>query len=468
MIHQAMATLNEWLFLAPLSLLSGVTHGITVSATAWWLKSCGISYTTIGIFTICNMAYGFKILWVPLFDQINLAKLFARVGIKFKNPIQRKGFIVLCTYSASIFILLASFANPKASLLSLAIPVAIASFWSSNADAIMSAYVYETLKPSDMGLSTASYRSGFFAASALALFVHENMGLSWPGIFRIAAIVVVLLASSIFFAPVEKEAQVKTWKESYVLPYKDLIKTYGIGLAMIVLFMILYKLQDRLTNPMEQLFLRNECSLGSTGYFLLKFISTFALAFSAVKSGPLITKFGYKGSFGIAILGNAMIMICYYLQTTKSTLGYIGALVITSVLFITFTHYTSSGGKSKKLTWFVLPAGILCLLNLNLESSSLAFLSAYAIVIIAKMINGVKNSLIYSYQNALCSREYALTQITVMTSIESLLGGHFIQTLSGLCVEKFGWSGFYLICITMSLFPLIALGYTKYPIVRSK
>lgn len=452
-------------FLAPLALFSGIGHGVTVSATAWWLKACGVSYTKIGIFNIANLAYGLRLFWIPIFDQIDITKYLRAIGIRSRGPLQRKGFIVICVVLTAVAIYIASLADPKSNIMTLALPIAFASFWISNGDSIMSAYVYETLQPRDMGLSTAAYRIGFFASSAAALFIYETFGIPWATIFRFASILMLILGLSIIFAPQEKAAQVKTWQEAFINPYRDIIKQYGYQMLVIIAFMGLYKAQERFCAPMEQMFLRNECSLGRVGYFVLKLISTFTLAFSAVKSGPLISKFGYKGAFLTSVIANASIMACYFLHTLKSTQSYLLCIVINSALLVTFYRLTVKKGSK----WYVVLLATMYTASFLLKDlviAHLASISAFLIVITAKMISGIRSSLLYSYQNALCSKEHALTQITLMVSIERVLVGDIIQTLSGACVDKFSWSGFYMINICISLLPLLLIGFTRYPTIK--
>lgn len=448
-------------YIFPLSLLSGIGHGTTVVATTWWLNSAGVSYSNIGLFTLASAAYGFSLFWIPFFDKIDLKYLLSKIGINFSNSIQRKGFIVISVSLAAMCIFLASFADPKTNLLSLGIPIAFAAFCMATADSVMIAYLYETLQPKDMGASTGAYRLGHYAASALALFLTQTFGIPWSLVFKYVPFIMLLLMSVIFISPKEKEHKTKGWRESFVVPYQDILKTYRFALITIILFMITYKMHDRFVAPMEQLFLFK--SLGNHAYALLKLVSTFALSFSAIKSGPLIKRFGYKGGFFTSIIASVLTILCYYLCTFKNNSMYTVCLGITGLMFGGFYFLIT---KQKR---YMLGSGIATIVVLYLANvgliGKLEIIALFATVIIAKMTSGIRNSILYSYQMALCSKEYALTQITLMANIERLLLGNLVSVVSGFCVTKFDWSGFYLITIFMSLLPLAFISFV--PALRS-
>jgi PAT family beta-lactamase induction signal transducer AmpG len=211
---------------------------------------------------------------------------------------------------------------------------------------------------------------------------------------------------------------------------------------------------------MEQLFLFKQ--LGATKYFLLKLVSTFALSFSAIKSGPLIKKFKYKGAFIISIIAGISTIGCYYLCTLKTYSAYSIGIVIASLLFGGF-YYIVKKQKRYIIASVLLSIGMVFGLTRWVE---IGIISTFATVIIAKMTSGIRSSVLYSYQTALCSKEYALTQVTLMTSVERLLLGFWVQGLSGYFVESFGWSTFYLITLGMSIMPLLLIQLTKYPKVQ--
>ena len=86
---------------------------------------------------------------------------------------------------------------------------------------------------------------------------------------------------------------------------------------------------------------------------------------------------------------------------------------------------------------------------------SLPTLSIFLLVLSDKVTSGLKASVLYSYQISLCSRKYALSQTTIMTSFELFTSYLFLQPFSGSFVDSLGWNRFYLISILITLLPLL-------------
>lgn len=445
-------------YIAPLSLASGVARGLTLISVIWWLKSAGVSNTKIGIFNIVNFLPLFNFIWIPIFDKVDLKSLLSRLGIKFEQSIQRKGFVIVSSFFSFLFIYIASLIGVN-NLLLFGILMCFANFWTANCDAIATAYIYETIQPSHMGISTAAYRIGIFFSGTLTLFIHEQIKIPWPILFQVISVFIVILNSSILFAPPERPAKIKTINEAFIKPYKELINTYGSKLFSIILFMAIYKIEERFVAPMEAIFLRENLQVNQ--YTLVKFLSTFALAFAAVKSGSLISRFGYGKTFAISIFASVGLVFCYLLCGMKTQTSYIASILIGSILFLIFHRLR----KSRIPYWLISILTVVLPLFLYVSGVKLNIIAIFSLVVIAKMISGIRNSLFYSYQCALSSKEHALSQITMITSLERIVSQP-IAMLSGFCVDKSGWVGFYSINLLMTLLPLFMIRFAYYPKVK--
>ena len=86
---------------------------------------------------------------------------------------------------------------------------------------------------------------------------------------------------------------------------------------------------------------------------------------------------------------------------------------------------------------------------------SLPTMSIFLLVFSDKVTSGLKASVLYSYQTSLCSRKYALSQTTIMTSLELFTSYLFLQPFSGSFVDYLGWNRFYLISTLITLLPLL-------------
>jgi hypothetical protein len=444
------------LFIAPLALASGLAKGISVIAVTWWLKSYGISNTNIGLFSVINLMSILRIFWIPIFDKFDITKFVARCGIKTPNSIQRKGFVMLSSCLFSISIYFAANVGP-AQLFNFALFLANSIFWLWNCDAIASAYTYETLKPKHMGVSTAFYRIGIFIAGALSLFMYEKFGIQWKIIFQFTSYITLLLNWFILFGPAEEPALIKGWHEAFIAPYQELFSRLRGHLFYIFLFMTFFKLEERFIAPMEQIFLRGESGLSSDQYTWLKFLSTFALAFAAMKSAPLLHKFGYKGTFSISILGGIGLVFCYFLCSLKTFIGYLLSIIASSILFLIFYRLRNS-----KIPYFIM-VGLCILIPLAAFSFiPINVISIFWLQIISKSILGIRSSVLYGYQYSLASKEYALSQITIMTSIEGLIS-HSCSIFSGKFVDSYGWVSYYAFNLAMTCLPFLIINFVYFP-----
>jgi len=452
-----MSPQNVNVFIFPLSFASGLSKGITVISTGFWLKSCGSSYTNLGIFHLVSLSSSICILWVPIFDKIDLAAILGKCGIRFNQSIQRKGLIVISSILCGISILVASLIDPKNHLGYFASMIGLSVFWLSNSDAVATAYTHETLKPEHMGVSTAAYRIGIFTAGTLTLYLYEKFHVPWSSMYQFAAILIIVLNLSVIFAPKEKTIKIRTWRDAFILPYEKLVQKYGFNLVYIFLLMVFFKLEDRFVAPMEQNFLR-DCCANIEQFTLLKLISTFALAFAAVKSSPLISRFGYRKTFIISILAALILVLCYLLCAFKNQYTYILCLLIASLLVTLFYRLCNS----KIPHWVVVISSLSIPIIASLVGVPLNLVALFSLAVIAKMISGIRSSLLYTYQCALVSREHALSQVTIIQGGERLFG-YLASPFSGMSVDRYGWIGFYSISLLMACTPFLVIRSAPYP-----
>ena len=459
---------NQYLFAAPMSFLSGIGHGLSVVSVPWWLKSLGFPYSIITMFSLVNISFGFKFLWIPIFDRIDFTKLAHNFGLKTGFSMQRKLPGVVCIYLSSFYFFLSTLFHPSLYLKSFIACISLAAFWLANADSVLIAYNLETLKPKNMGITTGAYRIGMFFSSWTLLYLNENFGFTWETMFRVCAICMTILVSCAFFAPTEKIYHQKTWSDSLFKPYLDLINRYRKALLSVVLFFIFYKAQDRFSAPVNNLFIRDTANFGPNSFFLLKLISTFALAGSAIKTGSIIEKYNYRKSFFISFVMTTINVLTYLAYSFKMRGAYALCMILSVVNFSIigyfsgsfYYHKTNSGFAhyiNILITTFMISMFSGTFLKIILDDKVTVwsqFMVALLLICAEKVVSGMKGSLLYSYQASLCSKDYALSQATIITSIELATSYLFLQTYSGSFVDSFGWTNFYMLNIGLSLLPI--------------
>jgi hypothetical protein len=311
----------------------------------------------------------------------------------------------------------------------------------------MLAYIHETVQPKDVGgISTAGYRIGIFLVTVLSLYAYENFSVSWSLMFQIYSIIMTLLNALILVMPREAVYVNRSFNQTFIMPYKDLIKEYGGELILIVVFMVLFKMSDRFISPLESMFLRSNFT--SKEFLFLKFVSTFALTFAAVKSSALLKRVGFRKSFLISILGNIFLILSYFLCTLQNTYSYLSSLVISCFVFLNLYILNNSKAPNfKNIASTALVLAIAIYFKVSLQT-----IAIFATVIAAKMISGIRASTLYSYEFALASPKHSLAQMTIITCMEQVVNS-VIGSYSGHQVDRFGWTGFYMIAFGMSFLP---------------
>lgn len=478
---------NQYFFAMPMSFLSGIGHGLCMIAPSWWLKSLNFSYTNITLLTVVNVSFGLKFLWIPIFDRFDFSfawrKLSKFLGLRAFLPksainvsAQRKFPMTICIFISSFFLFSATFFSPVLNIKSFCLCIFLGAFWLASGEAIMIAYNLETLRPKNMGITTAAYRIGLFLSSWVLVFLNETYGVAWVLMFRFMSILMSIMACSAFFAPSEKKDYIKkTWSESLINPYFDLAKRYGLALLATILFIVLYKSRDRLSDPVNNLFIRDTSNLNSYNFFFIKAFSTFILATSAIKSGFIIEKYNYRLAFIISIIMNFLNVLTYLIYSFQTTTTYLICIVLSIFGYGIFWYLSSESTNSylKKtdnksflkisnlvlLTiFFALILYIVCIkfdLTLSTFIANLPMISILFLVVSDKITSGLKASVLYSYQMSLCSKNYALSQATIISSLELSTSYFFLQPLSGLLVDSLGWKKFYLLNLFLSICPLI-------------
>ncbi len=216
----------------------GLPLYVTIGLLQAWLYRQGVSLRDIGLFNLTGLPYTWKFLWAPLLDR-------------YVPPFlgRRRGWALLTQVALLLGIGSFGFLDPVRSPGSVAALAVLVAFFSATQDVVLDAYRRELLPDHELGLGTAMYVNAYRLASlvpgSLALILADH--LSWPAVYMsVAAFMAVGILTSLF-AP-DAATLVKppaTLNEAVVGPFREFFARQDrTAAALVVLFMLLYKLGD--------------------------------------------------------------------------------------------------------------------------------------------------------------------------------------------------------------------------------
>ena len=379
-----------------LSFSSGLPLGLVWIAIPDWLRSQGVDIKTVGLITLAQAPWTFKLLWSPLMDR-------------FVPPFlgRRRGWIALA--QLALFVTTLALAgvgqHPDAPWVVGAIALAIA-FAAASQDIAYDAYSVDVLRPDEqgpaVGAKTAIYRGAMFLAGGAAISFAKFLG--WPLIFVGMAMLYLPLLLVTLKAP-EPEERVIPPKSLEAALWEPLVGFLARPRALEILaFVLLYKLADQLGQALLRPFLvdlgYNELDRGVA----LATVSLVATLVGTFLGGSLTTVLG---------LGRALwIFGCLQIF---SNLGYI---------------LLNDAGVNRPLLWAAL----------GFESLTQGLgTGAFGVLLLR-----------------LTERRFSATQFALFSSLFGLprvVSG----PLAGLLVDAMGWKTFFWLTMAMGIPGLVLL-----------
>ncbi len=387
-----------------LGIFSGLPLSLTASTLFIWLTELGISKTEIGFFSYLGVFYSSKFLWSPIIDAVKLP-ILNRFG-------RRKSWMLITVFLISIAIYALGHSDPINGLPSFLMCCFAVSFLSANLDVVIDAYRVEILDDNEQAMgatmATFGYRIGMLISGALALILADYF--SWDFVYSFCAIV--MFSGMVFVLTLKEPEDISvdlkqlTFKEKFnqtvVKPFSSLIKRDNAVIR--VLFILVFILGDALAGTMTQPMLID-----------IEFTKTEIAAI--VKTYGLIATLA--GSFFIGIL-------CLRIGILK-TLYFAGIMqMISNLGFLVQLEYGHN-----------IPV-------------------LMAVISIENFAAGAGGTALVAYISSLCSKEFTATHYALLSSI-AVTGRTIFSGPSGILVDSYGWSQFFIFTIFASIPGLILL-----------
>lgn len=266
------------------SFASGLPLGLILIAIPDWMRSIGVDIKTVGLITLAQAPWSFKILWSPLMDRWSPPFLG-----------RRRGWIAIAQVALLCLMLgLAGVGgHPDTPWIVGALALAIA-FAGATQDIAIDAYAVDVLRKEEHGVAvgarTALYRAAMILAGNLAIWGAASV--SWPLVLVGLALLFLPMLVVVARSPEPPEPAVapKSLRDAVWLPFLGFLSRHRA--LEILAFVVCYKLADNLAQALVSPFLI-DMGYGPTDRgFWRGWISTFSTVGGTFLGGALTPVLG--------------------------------------------------------------------------------------------------------------------------------------------------------------------------------
>lgn len=376
---------------------SGMPLFLTSKTLQAWMTVEGVDLGTVGRVSLLALPYSLKFLWAPLLDR-------------YVPPFlgRRRGWLLITQLLLGVLIAAMSLHDPKEALFILFVNAVLIAFFSATQDIAVDAYSVDVLEEREMGAGASvkvmGYRIALILTGGLALVMADR--LPWSTVYMLMGVFMLVGIAGTFLAPepVLREAPPATLQSAVVEPWLDFTRRTGPLAAVILLFIVLYQLSDRLVQNMANPFLLER------GYTLTEVGTiTQALGLAATIVGVL------AGGVFVAKLGiNRSLWVLAFVQMGSNLAYYL----------------------------------------LSIRPKDLQLLTGA--ILVENFSGGLVTAGFVAFLMAMCSRRFSATQYALLSAFMAF-ARDFVAGFGGDIVKVTGWPQFFLITIAAGIPALLLL-----------
>lgn len=391
---------------------AGLPFLLVYSTLSAWLSDAGLQMSTISTFAWLGFAYSLKFAWAPLVDSLPLPVFCRLLG-------RRRGWLLFAQLAIAAALLLLAGIDPEDGLQAFAIVAGVVAFAAATQDIVIDAYRIEIAEPRLQGLLAAAYQYGYrlalLVAGAGALYIAQYG--SWQLAYTIMAGCMTLgmattlwctepalrIRRAIQSGQSRTERLVYWFKHAVADPFLDFFIRFGRFAAVIILFILCFRLSDYVLGILANPFYLN---IGFSKAEIASVAKIYGVIVSLVGAGA--------GGWAVLRFGVARCLIAATILIASTNLFF--AIMV---------------GVGPKL-W---------MLAVTISADNFAM--------------GFGGTVFIAYLSSLVNQAYTATQYALMSSMMSLLG-KFSAGYSGNVQEAAGWLGFFLYAAALGV-PAIIL-----------
>ena len=392
------------LIILALGFCSGLPFGMLIDPLSYWLREADISRSTIGLLSWITLMFTFKALWSPFVDRIKLPFL-SLLG-------QRKSWLVLSQSLVVISIFGMSFSDPTNSLMVLVAFALSVSFFAATQDICIDAMRVELVLDHEQGEAASMYQGGwriaFLVSQVFTFFIASYYDWS-AAYFSIGILMGMLVLFSIFIIPEPKRPDsdlpgiesnpLKSFKNLYLSPLKDLFERYfDNNILLVFLLIIFYRFSDIVLGPMAMPF----------------YVDT---GFSKEEVAIVTNAFGIAMTMAGVFVGGLLIY-----RYNLMAVVFLGALLV-MLTNVAFAWLDTIGHNVSALT-----------VTITLDNFS----------------QGVASTALIALLSGLTNRSFTATQYAALFLLATF-PATIIKGFSGFFVDSFGYFNFFLYAAALGL-----------------
>lgn len=381
---------------------SGMPLYVLLSLLSAWLRTEGLSLSTIGVLSLVMFPYTWKFLWAPLLDRFSL------LGMS-----RRKGWMVLSQALLIFFIAIIGFLTPKDDIYVISFVAFLIAFLSATYDIAIDAYRREILSDKELGMGNSifvnAYRLSGLIPGGIALILADGF-LPWSLVFIFTAFCLLPgFFLTLKFKEKSNKTAPKTLYEAVVLPFSEFISRKGFLHAfLILLFVFFYKLGDSMATAL------------ATPFYI-------DLGYDLSTIGIVAKNIGLWSTVVGSLLGG-IIMMRIGINKALWLFGLVQMVTIAGFMLLAY-----AGREHTPSVWLF----------------SLVLLGEYLGV-------GLGTAAFVSFIAAETNPRFTATQFALLTSL-SALPRTFCNASTGFIVDALGWERFFFLCTALALPGLILL-----------
>lgn len=366
---------------------SGLPLGLILIAIPDWMRSIGVDIKTVGLITLAQAPWSFKVLWSPLMD---------RWWPPFLG--RRRGWIAVAQVALLVLMLgLAGVgSHPDTPWVVGAFALAIA-FAAATQDIAIDAYTIGLTERGAEGpvnsVRVVAYRIGLIASGGALLFLPRWLG--WPGTFAVAALASAAMALVPLACP-RVEVPPEARREWLPALRRWLARP---GVVPVALFVLLYRVGDRAMGPMVEPFWVDR-------------------GFSDEEIGLISNTFGVLATVAGAFAGGAAVAS----WGIRRALWALGALALASNLGYAAAAALPEAGRA----------------------------AVYAASLVESFCSGLASVAFLSFLMRITQKEHAAVQYALLTAVYAL-SGSLVAAPSGWWVERIGYASYFAATAALAL-----------------
>ncbi|KAB2308745.1 AmpG family muropeptide MFS transporter [Betaproteobacteria bacterium SCN2] len=384
---------------------AGLPLLLVLGTLSFWLSEAGIERATIGHLSWVGLAYGFKFLWSPLVDRLNLPLLTRLFG-------RRRAWLLLSQLCILLALLGMANTDPVLNLTHMVFFALAVAFASATQDIALDAYRIEAVETEKQGAMAATYQAGYriamITAGAGALWIAAAFDPSeatydfhpWKVAYTVMALLmsIGMLTTLVIREPehsvmpprIAEEGFLRWLIGSFVQPFVEFFSRFKWQALLILALIAVYRISDVVMGVMSNPFYQE-------------------MGFTKDEVATVSKVYGVIMTIAGAGLGGLLTLRIGVMRTL-----FLGAVLsaATNLLFV----WLAGVGHDVGALVFTVSAD-------NLSA-------------------GIASSAFVAYLSGLTNQAYSATQYALFTSVMLLLP-KFIAGFSGEFVDAWGWANFF-------------------------